>query len=105
MRKMVSSLFRGNRDDEAAWQRFIAMLISRESETEACNVNGASQKREAHDNVQDRCQNNLPSKRLARHTRRSALLRVDDTFLASRETDHFNMLPRITRASQFQPIC
>jgi hypothetical protein len=49
-----------------------ASLTSRGSQTEAGNVHGTSQKRQAQDNVQDRCQNDFASEQLARHTRRSA---------------------------------
>ena len=76
-------------------------LSSPDGQTERCDVNGAGQKREAQDNVEDRCQNNFPNKRLARHTRRSALQGIDDTFLASRGTGRFNLLPEIIGASQF----
>jgi hypothetical protein len=76
-----------------------AALTSRERQTETCDVYGANQKRDPQDNVEDRCQNEFPIKRLASHTRRSALSRIDDTIPASRGTPVFNLLPKIIRES------
>ena len=62
------------------------------SQAKTGHVNGASRKREPHDNVQDRAQKNFPSNGFAGHTPSFRLSWIDDTISLSRGTRPFLLL-------------
>jgi len=77
--------------------------LTASSRAKTRHVDGASRKREPHDNVQDGAQKNFPSNGFAGHTPSFRLSWIEDTILLSRGTSLYLLL-RIIRTLAFPPM-
>jgi hypothetical protein len=78
------------------------LALTASSQAKTGHVDGASRKREPHDNVQDGAQKNFPSNGFAGHTPSFRLSWIEDTILLSRGTSLYLLL-RIIRTLAFPP--